>query len=445
MTTHYSLRIVGLHYAANPTYRKEMGSVPEMEQHTVEVLRNLDEKRPRVMLLPNPDNDADPHAVMARAAGQHIGYVEKVDRELFYKLLKMSGKKSLLATIRSVEVEHRGKLCVSLEAEEGAEGGACPWQECAWPEWPGGRPLLPPCEEWNVRYEAEYMMDNELWPLTSAAMAGEMEFYLGLWMESSLCDISEETFATCARYIARFAAAADPRVRSWAARLDKFRTAFYGAKRDALRMEWWESLQQSESVGLLWGKWQYHCSYHLRRGLREVDDYLRSLPDGLYSLIGLPDKFFRALFYRAVPRRVLWGIFTALLVRIRTCRALGIGMGPLSEDSPEYGDAPAAPVPADGAEAPCALPEVLCSPEAVRLLGKLTEAGLVDACWQPIGLTFTEKGTLIDYVAERLCIRSKWKLFGALWNVDPETLRTSKARGLEQDKTWKFRERLEAL
>jgi hypothetical protein len=63
----------------------------------------------------------------------------------------------------------------------------------------------------------------------------------------------------------------------------------------------------------------------------------------------------------------------------------------------------------------------------------------------PVGLSFTEKGTLIDYVAERLDIRAKWKLFGALWHTDPETLRTSKARGLDQDKTWAFRARLEAL
>ena len=97
MTTHYSLRIVGLHYAANPTYRKEMGTVPEMEQHTVEVLEKLDKKRPLVLLMPNPDNVADPHAVMARAEGKHIGYVEKVDRELFFKLMNKIGMKYLIA------------------------------------------------------------------------------------------------------------------------------------------------------------------------------------------------------------------------------------------------------------------------------------------------------------------------------------------------------------
>ena len=91
------------------------------------------------------------------------------------------------------------------------------------------------------------------------------------------------------------------------------------------------------------------------------------------------------------------------------------------------------------------LPEALLTDAARELHAKLVEAGMVDERWQPVGLSFTEKGTLIDYVAERLDIRAKWKFFGALWHTDPETLRTSKARGLDQDKTWAFRSRLEEL
>jgi hypothetical protein len=91
------------------------------------------------------------------------------------------------------------------------------------------------------------------------------------------------------------------------------------------------------------------------------------------------------------------------------------------------------------------LPEVLLTDEARELHARLVEAGMVDEGWMPVGLSFTEKGTLIDYVAERLDIRAKWKLFGALWHTDPETLRTSKARGRDQDKTWAFRSRLDAL
>ena len=91
------------------------------------------------------------------------------------------------------------------------------------------------------------------------------------------------------------------------------------------------------------------------------------------------------------------------------------------------------------------LPEVLCSDEARELHARLVEARMVDEAWMPVGLSNAEKGTLIDYIAERLDIRAKWKFFGSLWHTDPETLRTSKARGLDQDKTWAFRSRLDKL
>lgn len=91
------------------------------------------------------------------------------------------------------------------------------------------------------------------------------------------------------------------------------------------------------------------------------------------------------------------------------------------------------------------LPEVLRTPQAEALLVKLLDAGVLDAGWQPIGLSLAEKGTLVEYIAQILCLRNQWKLFGTLWGSDGETLRTSKSRGLEQDKTWKFRDRLNAL
>lgn len=91
------------------------------------------------------------------------------------------------------------------------------------------------------------------------------------------------------------------------------------------------------------------------------------------------------------------------------------------------------------------IPDELRTPEACALHDKLVDADILDKDWQPVALSSTEKGTLIEYISERLDIRHKWKFFGALWGMDSETLRTSKARGLDQDKTWKFRSRLDAL
>ncbi len=99
----------------------------------------------------------------------------------------------------------------------------------------------------------------------------------------------------------------------------------------------------------------------------------------------------------------------------------------------------------DDATESVVLPDVLSTPESEALFVKLHAAGIVDMKWQPVDLSNAEKGTLAEFIAEKLNIRNKWKLFGTLWNTDSETLRTSKVRGLDQDKTWKFRDRLDAL
>ena len=91
------------------------------------------------------------------------------------------------------------------------------------------------------------------------------------------------------------------------------------------------------------------------------------------------------------------------------------------------------------------LPEVLLTDEARALHARLMEAGMVDEGWMPVGLSNAERGTLAEYITERLNISAKWKLWGNLWGMNPETLRTAKARGLEQEKTWAFRTRLDAL
>ena len=82
---------------------------------------------------------------------------------------------------------------------------------------------------------------------------------------------------------------------------------------------------------------------------------------------------------------------------------------------------------------------------AGRIVRQFLAGGMVDEAWQPVGLSNAERGTLAEYITERLSISAKWKLWGNLWGMNPETLRTAKARGLEQEKTWTFRSRLDAL
>ena len=96
-------------------------------------------------------------------------------------------------------------------------------------------------------------------------------------------------------------------------------------------------------------------------------------------------------------------------------------------------------------DAKSALPEILCTHQAQSLLVKLRNAGMVDEQWNPIGLSTAEKGTLAEYLSDKLDIHSHWKFFGQLWHINSETLRTSKTRGLDQEKTWKLRSLLDGL
>ena len=90
MKAQHELKIVGVHYAVNPNYQ-EMEPSPEMEERTIEVLKNLNEKLPRVVLMPESTNPVDQLAVMARVRGKRIGYVSRFHLGAVHRILKQTG------------------------------------------------------------------------------------------------------------------------------------------------------------------------------------------------------------------------------------------------------------------------------------------------------------------------------------------------------------------
>lgn len=88
------------------------------------------------------------------------------------------------------------------------------------------------------------------------------------------------------------------------------------------------------------------------------------------------------------------------------------------------------------------LPEEFKTPEAEKLMQKLVNAGLLNNNWKPVNLSIAERGYLANDIAKRLIIKDNWKVMGALWNENPETLRQGMYRALEQEKTRAFIEKL---
>ena len=91
------------------------------------------------------------------------------------------------------------------------------------------------------------------------------------------------------------------------------------------------------------------------------------------------------------------------------------------------------------------LPEDFKTPEAKQLMKKLSDAGLLTTAWQPVNLSIAERGYLADEISSRLKIKSKWKVMGALWSENSETLRQGKNKAVEQTKTGAFIDKLKKL
>ena len=91
------------------------------------------------------------------------------------------------------------------------------------------------------------------------------------------------------------------------------------------------------------------------------------------------------------------------------------------------------------------LPDALCTPQAEALLAKLCDAGVLDAHWQPVGLTNTERGLLAKILSDELGIDTPWKVFGDCWQMNSGTLRTAYNQALNQRKSLNFQDRLKAV
>lgn len=105
----------------------------------------------------------------------------------------------------------------------------------------------------------------------------------------------------------------------------------------------------------------------------------------------------------------------------------------------------AADLPQIDTDTTAVLPDVLCTPQAEALLAKLCDAGMLDAHWQPVGLTNTERGLLAKILSDELGIDTPWKVFGDCWQVNSGTLRTAYNQALNQRKSLNFQDRLKAV
>ena len=309
-----------------------------MVEATVKRLQQLDEERPEVILMPEPENVKDPKAIRVYCEGSPIGYVAHEQTDTAH-LLFDALHPIVPARIVGVEAEGKRHFCIEAELPESAlrKQFAKPEASQAWKDWRCSFPKLPMPEVWKNCQVLEFQIEREF-PVQTLEQVRNLKTYIKLWIDKSLHDFSVEAMQLRKRYVERLRGLGNNALETEAKRLEKQYAAISSGQRMTYRMKWWRELQHSDSMERYWDQWC--CSRkedNLWRDLHTVDAQLRRMPDGLYAHIGDLTCLFAVLRYRDdVTREVLWDIYTLLLLRERLCRELGVAMKPLPMDA--YGE-----------------------------------------------------------------------------------------------------------
>ena len=323
--------IRGLIFALFPKYEKNRPDSEEMEAHTLERLEKLERERPEIILMPEPENLCDSTAVRAWCEGSPIGYVA---HEQTAQAGLLFDDEHLLVSARfaGINTEKKGEFFVTAELSEAnlAKQFAPTAPSTAWKEWRCTVPALPMPDAWKDCRVLEFQLER-LFPKPEPDDLPLLKTYLKMWTDKSLHDFSVDAMQTRKRYIDLLRSLHTPGLEIHAKRLDKQFTGICSGHRMTYRMQWWKEIQQSDSMNRYWDKWRStRKEDNLWRDLYEVDLQLRRMPDDLYARIGDLACLFSAMRYRDdVSRRVLWDVYTLLLLRERLCRELGIRMQPL--------------------------------------------------------------------------------------------------------------------
>ena len=328
------LEVRGATYALFPQYSQTSPGGEEMVEQTKQRLKQFDQERPEVILMPEPENMRDPKAIRVYCGGMPMGYVahEQTDtaRLLFDALHPM-----VQARIVETDISKRF-FYIEADMPEGAfrKQFAKPEAVDAWKDWQCSIPKLAMPDMWKCCRVLEFQIENQF-PVHTLEQVKNLKTYIKLWIDKSLHDFSTEAMQLRKRYIDRLRGIGNGALENEARRLEKQYAAICSGQRMTYRMKWWKELQQSDSMEHYWYQWRSSRKVdNLWHDLHTVDTQLRRMPDGLYAHLSDLSCLFSVLRYRDdVTRTVLWDIYTLLLLRERICRELGIAMKPLPMDA----------------------------------------------------------------------------------------------------------------
>ena len=325
-----TLKAVGVRYTVNPELgHKGVVETEEMCQKTIAKLKWLDEKRPRVVLMADPQNK-DTHAVMVRALGEKIAYIDMNSAPEIHGMLKETPRGMLSTCITEVRVNKHGFFYVKKPTMDRAftpeEIGV------DWSSFQVSEPFLLSGEYFDSHDELSMVIEDELFPDLANVGVDELRMYIDRWLTTVRYNQSCEVQHEMLRFITILSADPREKIRSIAVSIDHLSTKKNSSEVITEMSEvWWKDLLQCRTVNESFSLVVNRCQndrHRLLLLLDKVEELLRSMPGDLYNDMGDTYEFFSHLAYLAPPKRALIGVLSLFALRSLICKELNLPTTP---------------------------------------------------------------------------------------------------------------------
>lgn len=325
-----TLKAVGVRYIVNPELgHRGVAETDEMRRKTTAWLAWLDETRPRMVLKADPHNK-DRHAVMVRALGKKVAYIDRSMAPEIRGMLKQAPHGMLITTVCDVVVGQHGYFFVrkpKLECTYSPEEAGVDWNEYHIAE-----PFLLPSEYFDSHEELSMVIAEELLPDLANASVEELRMYFDRWFLSVRYNQSREVQDEMLKFISLLAADTREEVRRIAIDVDHLRTKKNSCEiLNEMAGTWWPGIlherMSNESFSLLRQRCHNYRSQMLLI-LDKTEELMRPMPGELYNEVGDAYEFFSHLAYLAPPMAALSGVLSLLALRTLLCEELGLPTAP---------------------------------------------------------------------------------------------------------------------
>ena len=379
-------------FCVNPALSGEVEESEAMRQHTLQVLQELEARRPKVVLIPDDQNPYDPYAVQVMLDGHRVALLSKDDARHCQAVMRQLRVPYLLADVGEVAVGEHGFFRVQAADAEVREGSLpdvwADWQPVVSDEIPDLFDHAPFGRSLSLRamlsVEFQGVENSDSSSSSSASGSSSPSSASGSSISSSASGSSISSSASSSSSSSSASSSSEAPCPSKKSEslgnavpspftgffqlLDEWLDSMRGdssleaqlsllrcrqrlaaSGRAELRQKaaevehWMVKWGSDEAIRELCARWQagFELPYVRRQwqrvlrrtsnlmGLLElVESQLRGLPGCLYDVIDDDFGFFRHLYYLAPPRQKLLRLLSLRLLRTLLCRQLGVGEEP---------------------------------------------------------------------------------------------------------------------